>query len=167
MRSTLVDLFDESGDLWERIDAFKRECDDWREETKDWSESRGKNYSHYQDENSITTYLWLRYPARHYIYKYGIARTLWQQFGTGRPIKKGAYAANVRNDETTYEEIRGRLASDPDLRGILDSVLAEDCDSDDALHMLTHRLWPLRMVEHGAWGRRARAERRGGVVPLD
>lgn len=145
VRAMLVDLFDESKDLWERIDAFKRECDDWREETKDWSESRGKNYSHYQDENSITTYLWLRYPTRHFIYKYGIARTLWQELKTGRPIKKGAYASNVRNDEATYGEICERLAADPDLRGTLDSLLDEKCDRDEALHTLTidfgHYVW--------------------------
>lgn len=145
VRAMLVDLFDEGKDVWERIDAFKKECDDWREETKDWSESRGKNYSHYQDENSITTYLWLRYPTKHYIYKYGIARTLWQEFKTERPIKKGAYASNVRNDEATYDEIRNRLAADPDLRGILDSLLEENCDHDDALHTLTvdfgHYVW--------------------------
>lgn len=145
VRGMLVDLFDETKDLWERIDAFKKECDDWREETKDWNESRGKNYSHYQDENSITTYLWLRYPTKHYIYKYGIARTMWQQFKTDRPIKKGAYASNVRNDEATYSEIRNRLAADPDLRGILDSLLDESCDHDDALHTLTvdfgHYVW--------------------------
>lgn len=37
VRAMLVDLFDESKDLFERIDAFKKECDDWREETKGWS----------------------------------------------------------------------------------------------------------------------------------
>lgn len=151
VRAMLIDLFDESKDLFERIDAFKKECDDWREETKDWNESRGKGYNHYQDENSITTYLWLKYPTKHYIYKYGIARALWQEFQTGRPIKKGAYASNVRNDEATYGEIRERLAADPDLRGILDSLLDENCDHDDALHTLTvdfgHYVW--YWVRHG------------------
>jgi len=145
VRAMLVDLFDESKDMWERIDAFKREADDYREETKDWNESHGKGYNHYQDENSITTYLWLRYPNRHYIYKYGIARTLWQQFKTERPIKKGAYSSNVRNDEATYDEICERLADDPDLRGTLDSLLDESCDHDEALHTLTidfgHYVW--------------------------
>lgn len=120
VRAMLVDLFDESKDMWERIDAFKKEADDYREETKGWNESHGKGYNHYQDENSITTYLWLRYPTKHYIYKYGIARTLWQEFKTERPIKKGAYASNVRNDEATYDDIRERLAADPDVRAILD-----------------------------------------------
>ena len=145
VRAMLVDLFDESKDMWERIDAFKKEADDYREETKGWNESHGKGYNHYQDENSITTYLWLRYPTKHYIYKYGIARTLWQEFKTGRPIKKGAYASNVRNDEATYDEIRERLEADAEVRGILDSLLEENCDHDDALHTLTvdfgHYVW--------------------------
>ena len=151
VRAMLIDLFDESKDLWERIDAFKKEADDWREETKGWNESQGKGYNHYQDENSITTYLWLKYPTKHYIYKYGIARALWQQLKTGRPIKKGAYASNVRNDEATYNEICDRLAADPDVRGILDSLLDEKCDRDDALHTLTidfgHYVW--YWVRHG------------------
>lgn len=145
VRAMLVDLFDESKDMWERIDAFKKEADDYREETKGWNESHGKGYNHYQDENSITTYLWLRYPTKHYIYKYGIARTLWQEFKTERPIKKGAYASNVRNDEATYDDIRERLAADPDVRAILDSLLAENCDHDETLHTLTidfgHYVW--------------------------
>ncbi len=153
VRAMLVDLFDESKDLWERIDSFKKECDVWRDETKDWNESQGKSYSHYQDENSITTYLWLRYPTRHYIYKFGIARTLWQEFKTGRPIKRGAYASNVRNDEATYSEIRDRLAADPDLRGILDSLLDENCDHDEALHTLVvdfgHYVWHWVKKGHG------------------
>ncbi len=145
IRAMFVDLFDERKDLWERIDAFKMASDGLREVTKDPSESQGKNYSHYQDENSITTYLWLRYPTRHYIYKYSIARTLWQQFKTELPIKKGAYATNVRNNEAMYEGICGRLAADPDLRGLLDSLLDDDCDHDDALHTMTvdfgHYVW--------------------------
>lgn len=40
------------------------------------SRRRGQGDQSYQTENAITTYLWLRYPDRYYIYKFGEVRKL-------------------------------------------------------------------------------------------
>src|SRR5690554_2580953 len=56
IRSAFRFLFDESRDVVERIDHFKNQADQWLDRYGD-----GAN-NHYQNENSITTYLWLRYP---------------------------------------------------------------------------------------------------------
>ena len=57
-------LFDESRAVVERIEAFKGQS----KELLKKDPNHVKN--HYQDEHAISVYLWLRYPEKHYIYKY-------------------------------------------------------------------------------------------------
>lgn len=65
VRSMFIALFDESVDYYERIEAFKQGSTTLLEK---YGNGAGQ---HYQYENAITTYLWLRYPDRYYIYKFG------------------------------------------------------------------------------------------------
>ncbi len=60
-------LFDESRDLAERIDEFKASSEVIRLKYDD-----GTWHNHYQNTNAISTYLWLRYPDKYYIYKYSL-----------------------------------------------------------------------------------------------
>ena len=63
VRSMFIGLFDESNDIYERIDTFKQK-------SNILLERYGNGTSrHYQHENAISTYLWLRYPDKYYIYK--------------------------------------------------------------------------------------------------
>ena len=64
VRAMFIDLFDESKDVYERIDAFKLGSSKLLERYGNGAAQ------HYQLENAITTYLWLRYPDRYYIYKF-------------------------------------------------------------------------------------------------
>ena len=63
VRAMFYDLFDESKDLYKRIENFKQKS---ALLLKKVGEGAG---NHYQDEYSITLYLWLRYPDKYYIYK--------------------------------------------------------------------------------------------------
>ena len=65
VRAMFRALFDESADVVERIAAFKQQAASLLEQFGDGAAH------HYQYENPITTYLWLRYPDKYYIYKYG------------------------------------------------------------------------------------------------
>ena len=58
-----IELFDESKDVYERIDSFKQKSNSLLER---YGNGAGQ---HYQYENAICTYLWLRYPDKYYIYK--------------------------------------------------------------------------------------------------
>ena len=89
VRAMFMALFDESRDYWERINEFKQRSNDLLERT-------GQKGQSYQTENAITTYLWLRYPDRYYIYKYGEVRKTAQELGSDCVIKQGRYADNVR-----------------------------------------------------------------------
>lgn len=58
-------LFDESRDLAERVEEFKTSAEIVRDKYDD-----GTWRNHYQNTNAISTYLWLRFPDKYYIYKY-------------------------------------------------------------------------------------------------
>lgn len=63
VRAMFIELFDESKDVYERIDSFKQKSNSLLER---YGNGAGQ---HYQHENAICTYLWLRYPDKYYIYK--------------------------------------------------------------------------------------------------
>ena len=66
-------LFDESRDLLERVRFFANEAERL---CKSWKPDK----NHYQNLNVISTYLWLRYPDKYYIYKTSVARKLFSHF---------------------------------------------------------------------------------------
>ena len=63
VRALFIDLYDESKDVAARIEKFK-------DDSGVLLEKYGNGVAqHYQYENAITTYLWLRYPDKYYIFK--------------------------------------------------------------------------------------------------
>lgn len=63
VRAMFIELFDEGKDVYERIDSFKQKSNSLLERYGNGAAQ------HYQYENAICTYLWLRYPDKYYIYK--------------------------------------------------------------------------------------------------
>lgn len=131
VRAMFVSLFDEGKDLWERIDKFKADS------LSMLQRFYKKGVQHYQDENVISVYLWLRYPDNYYIYKYREAKKVSEELGSNYSIKKGAYADNVRNHLKLYDEITAELKKDRELIELVDSMRTDDCYSDPELHTLT------------------------------
>lgn len=132
VRSMFIDLFDESKDLFERIDRFKSKSKDLLQETG----NEGK--SHFQDENCITTYLWLKYPEKYYIYKIGEIKEVVKALEEKDYFfKKGAYESNIRNSIKLYNEICEELSKDTELVNMFKSLLDDTCDKDVALRTLT------------------------------
>ena len=91
VRAMFIELFDENKDLFERIDFFKAQSTILLEQCGDGAKQ------HYQYENAISTYLWLRYPDRYYIYKYGEVKTVATELNADYNFKKGAYSNNIRD----------------------------------------------------------------------
>lgn len=131
VRSMFVALFDESKDVVERILTFKDQSSILLEK---YGNGAGQ---HYQYENAVSTYLWLRYPDKYYIYKYGEIKTVAEELGIQYHFKKGAYADNLRNFYSFYDEICMELQKDTELIGLLKSHLTETCYPDDNLCTLT------------------------------
>ncbi len=131
VRAMFIDLFDENKDVYERIDAFKLGSSKLLERYGNGAAQ------HYQLENAITTYLWLRYPDRYYIYKFSEVKVVAAELEADYRFKKGAYADNVRNFIKLYDEICSVLQADQELINLLRSQLTDTCYPDPELRTLT------------------------------
>ena len=131
VRLMFINLFDESSDLLDRIASFKSKSEELL--AKYWEAGK----SHYQDENTISIYLWLKYPDQYYIYKFGAVRTAAEVLGTDYTFKRGAYTDNIRNTFAFYDEVCAELHADDELCRLLKANLTPDCFEDTALHTLT------------------------------
>ena len=131
VRSMFIALFDESKDVFERIDSFKTESAVLLEKYGNGAAQ------HYQYENAISTYLWLRYPDKYYIYKFGEVKKVAKELDADYNFKKGAYADNIRNFLHLYDEISEELKKDNDFVNLFQSQLTETCYPDPELKTLT------------------------------
>lgn len=131
VRAMFIALFDESGDVFERMDAFKLQSSILLEKYGNGAAQ------HYQYENAISTYLWLRYPDKYYIYKFGEVRTVASELEADYHFKKGAYADNIRNFLRLYDEISLALKEDTELINMFQSQLTDTCYPDPKLKTLT------------------------------
>lgn len=131
VRAMYIDLFDETKEVYERINAFKMQSSILLEK---YGNGAGQ---HYQYENAITTYLWLRYPDKYYIYKFGEVKAASDVLESDYRFKKGAYADNIRNFYKFYDEICEELKQDTELVNLFRSQLTSDCYPDPELKTLT------------------------------
>ena len=131
VRAMFIALFDESKDVFERLDAFKMQSSILLEKYGNGAAQ------HYQYENAISTYLWLRYPDKYYIYKFGEVKTVASELESDSRFKKGAYADNIRNFLKLYDEISAALKEDTELVNLFQSQLTDTCYPDPELKTLT------------------------------
>lgn len=131
VRSMFIALFDESNDVVTRILKFKDKSSLLLEK---YGNGAGQ---HYQYENAVSTYLWLRFPDKYYIYKYGEVKAVADELDSDYRFKKGAYTDNLRNFYALYDEICEDLKNDNSLTGLLKSQLTDSCYPDPELRTLT------------------------------
>lgn len=131
VRAMFIALFDESKDTFERMNEFKLQSSILLEKYGNGAAQ------HYQYENAISTYLWLRYPDKYYIYKFGEIKKVAGELESDYQFKKGAYADNIRNFLRLYDEISAALKEDTELVNLLQSQLTDTCYPDPELKTLT------------------------------
>ena len=131
VRAMFIALFDESRDVFERMDEIKHQSSVLLEKYGNGAAQ------HYQYENAISTYLWLRYPDKYYIYKFSEVKTVASELESDYQFRKGAYAENIRNFLNLYDEISAALKEDAELVNLLHSHLTDDCYPDPELKTLT------------------------------
>ena len=131
VRAMFKELFDETQDIWQRVKSFK-------EKSQPLLDIHGRNAkNHYQGENTIFTYLWLRYPEKYYIYKISELKTVAEILHTNLVFQNGKYEDNICNFLKLYNAIRLELLKDDELKTLLKSQLTDDCYADEALCTLT------------------------------
>ena len=131
VRAMFIDLFDETKDTYDRINAFKTHAEELLRRVGNGARQ------HFQNENAISTYLWLRYPDKYYLYKFGEVKATAERLHSNYSFKKGAYADNIRTFFRFYDEINEELKKDPELVDLLQSQLTEACYPDSELKTLT------------------------------
>jgi len=125
-------LYDESLDLSERVTAFIDNSEELRNKYND-----GTWKQHYQNTNYISTYLWLMYPDKYYIYKYELFKKCAEMLDdTYRPKGNGA-VDNVIGGYRMYDEIRKTLQADGEIRQMLQAALTGSCYPDPELVTMT------------------------------
>ncbi len=133
IRAMLLSLFDENENIVERVGIFKTQADSLLKKYGDGATE------HYQKVNAITTYLWLRYPDRYYIYQYKKidVRAVADALGADYRFKKGADTENISDFLRFYDELNQAVRSNNKLTEIFQSKLEEGCYPDPEQKTLT------------------------------
>ena len=124
-RSMFRNLFDESRDLAERIDEFKASSEAIRLKYDD-----GTWHNHYQNTNAISTYLWLRYPNKYYIYKYELYRAAAKELSSDYIPKKNGSTETLIGGFKMYDEIREAIKADTEITSMVRNAITEQCYPD-------------------------------------
>lgn len=131
VRDMFRQLFYEKQDVIDRIVSFKEKS------VTLLDRYGGGAKNHYQTENAISVYLWLRHPDKYYIYKYSEIKAAIQKLGGDAHFVKGRYEENLRNFYRIYDEVCAKLSSDDEMKHLLQSQLTDTCYPDSALKTLT------------------------------
>lgn len=126
VRAMFINLYDESKDVTERIRTFIAAS----EQIKD-KYNPGSWQQHYQGVNSISTYLWLRYPDKYYIYKYSEVSKATQIVGNDFIPKRGHALESYIPGLAFYEELQKIISEDKELIQMFEECLDESCYLDE------------------------------------
>lgn len=132
VRKMYRELFDEDVSVVTRADHFIEEAEKLRIKygAEKWN-------SHYQNANSISTYLWLKYPDKYYIYKYSECKKAAEVLESDFKVKKGAGTAVYLDFFKFYDEIASCISGDAETTELVRSALTPACYSDPYYHTLT------------------------------
>ena len=132
VRTMFNTLFDETRDLRERVSYFMNESERL---VQIYGQGRWNN--HFQGLNAISTYLWLRFPDKYYIYKYTEFKRIVEILDSDYEVKTGSDPEILVQAFELYDKIAEQLRNDTECRQMLDSQLSEDSYYDPRLITMT------------------------------
>ncbi|WP_303836720.1 AAA family ATPase [Ruminococcus flavefaciens] len=132
VKGMFINLFDESKNLAMRIENFINSAEKLREKY-----NKGSWKNHFQNTNAVTTYLWLMYPDKYYIYKYEFYKRAAEELDDIYNPKGNGSVSNVIDGFKMYDEICSYLQQDEALRQMLDNALNDNCYKDKMLKTMT------------------------------
>ena len=133
VRHMFRDLYDESVAVFERILNFKKQADTLLEFRMTAQGNTGK-LQHYQGFSAISTYLWLKYPDKYFVYKYSEVKCAASNLTDGLLIKTGLHKDTVKNFFDLYNSIAVNMQNDGGFVKMLTDALDEDCYREDGMH---------------------------------
>lgn len=128
VRQMFHDLFDESRDLTERVGAFQAAAESIRAK-----HDNGSWRNHYQNTNAISTYLWLRFPDKYYIYKYEVCRDVAAELDDSYKPRRNGNVDSLIGGYKMYDEICAALQADGEIAAMLRGALTDSCYPDPML----------------------------------
>lgn len=132
VRKMFTVLFDETKNLAERIAYFIETSDN------NLTKYFGDKYaSHFQNLNSISTYLWLRFPDKYYIYRYSEYKRLLEILKSTAIAETGNNPENLLRAYQVYGEVNTRLLSDTECKSLLNACLDDSYYADPNLNTMT------------------------------
>ena len=132
LREAFRVLYDETRDLAERTERFISYADDRKQ---NHNERGWKN--HFQDIHAVSVYLWLRYPDKYYIYKYGEIRPTATELESSFIPKHTSSVENLIGTYTLCDEICAQVSRNQAIISTYRSLLTDDCYPDPLFRTLT------------------------------
>lgn len=129
VRAMFKNLFDESQDLEQRIKNFKQSADKIKNENGDWT-------SHYQQENVMSIYLWLKYPEKYFIYKFSECKHFAEELNNDFIPKKGLAEKNVAGCFDFYRKLTNLVKEDKEMTDMFKNALTPECYPDENYNTL-------------------------------
>jgi 5-methylcytosine-specific restriction endonuclease McrBC GTP-binding regulatory subunit McrB len=128
VRNMFRKLYDENVDLIKRSIEFENDANKILQDYPEYN-------LHYQNPNSISTYLWLRFPDKYYIFKYSVIKEIAQKiFGTSLPAGKWD---RMKFGFEMQDMMTDAILKDTDLLTLSENSLNEKCYSDSQYRVLT------------------------------
>lgn len=93
--------------------------------------------SHYQNTNSVSTYLWSRFPDKYYIYKYSECKEVAATLESDYAVSKRAKADDLIGFFRFYDEIADYLKKDKTIKKLITAALTPECYPDPQFRTLT------------------------------
>lgn len=131
-RTMFRNLYDESLDLSVRVDAFQSAAEEMRSKYDD-----GTWQNHYQNTNAISTYLWLRYPDKYYIYKYELYRAAAIELSSEYRPKRNGSVDSMIGGYKMYDEICEAIVTNKEIPDMVRSALKQTCYPDPEMKTTT------------------------------
>lgn len=132
VRDMFLNLADEAQDVSLRIEAFQNAAESMRSKYDD-----GTWHQHYQNTNSISVYLWLMFPDKYYIYKYGLYKEASIHLTADYIPRRDGSVDTMIGGFKMCDEICQEIAKDDDLLKLVQSYLTPNCYLDPAHKILT------------------------------
>ena len=135
VREMFKDLYDESKQLTTRLNKFIEKSEEIR--AKYQSIEPGW-INHYQTYNSVSTYLWLKYPDKYYIYKYSELKAFCKRIENDFVPHQGEKYRedNITKGFALWDELSNILKNEKEIVDIYKSVKSKDFYEDDKLKSL-------------------------------
>lgn len=131
-RQMFRDLADETQDLAKRVEAFQKAAEEIRVKYDD-----GTWKNHYQNTNAISTYLWLMFPDKYYIYEYEVVRDVASELSSTYKPKRNGSIDSLIGGIQLYDDICQAIQGDANLKSILMSMTDDKCYGDPMLKTTT------------------------------